>query len=95
MFLQLNTISTEPKGSYFPEMYAKLKQESLIECKQSLSFYLANLKEEYNRLVIDKPFEEIIKHEEGQFLEFKSTLCWDVKSSKIDKKIMGEIISSI
>jgi predicted HTH transcriptional regulator len=49
-------------------------------------------KEEFNRLIIDKPFEEIIKYDENQFLEFKSTLCWDVKNSKVDTKIMGEIV---
>lgn len=91
-FIQLNNISTEPKSSYFPEMYVKVKAQSLEDCKSALVTFLNTSADEFNRLIIDKPFEEIIKHEESQYLEFKSTLCWDVKSSKMDKKHMGEII---
>jgi hypothetical protein len=91
-FIQLKNISTEPKGSYFPEMYSKEKGQALVDCKKELVDFLKNSTDEFNSLIIDKPFEEIIKHEESQCLEFKSTLCWDVNSSKVDKKIMGEII---
>jgi hypothetical protein len=89
---RLQNISTEPKGSYFPEMYAKLKGQALDDCKISIEEILKSSINEYQGLIIDKPFDEIIIHEESQYLEFKSTLCWDVKSSKMDKKLMGEII---
>lgn len=92
IFQHLNEISIEPRGTYFPEMYDKEKNKALNTCKLSLQNFIEFSKTEFNRLLIDKPFEEIIKHEEGQFLEFKSTLCWDVNTSKVDKKLMGEII---
>src|SRR6185312_3442409 len=69
IFRQLNDISIEPKGSYFPEMYQKLKTESLKASIQSINRFLAKSKDEFERLLIEKPFEEIIKNEESQFLE--------------------------
>jgi len=92
IFQHLNEISTEPKGTYFHEMYDKEKNNALKACKQSLLNFILFSKTEFDRLIINNPFEEIIKYEESQFLEFKSTLCWDVNSSKVDKKLMGEII---
>lgn len=88
----LGNITTEPKGSYFPEMIEKEKSNALLTCKEDLATLLNSVAFEFNRLIVDKPIEEIIKNEESQFLEFKSTLIWDVHNSKPDKKIMGEII---
>ncbi len=92
VFKQLDGVTIEPRGSYFPELYSKLKIEALSDAKRSLLNFIDVTKEEFNRLLIDKPFEDIIKQDESQFVEFKSTLCWDVKNSKLDKKTMGEII---
>lgn len=89
---QFNDFSTEPKGSYYPEMYEKIKAQTLKTCSHALNAILTNSKEEFEHLLINKPFEEIIKQSEGQFLEFKSSLCWNVNDSKVDKKVMGEII---
>lgn len=92
VFKLLNEISIEPKGIYYPEMYEKEKMVAVKACKESLLNFIQISKDEFDRLLVDKPYEEIIKHDEGQFLEFKSTLCWDIKNSKDDKKMMGEII---
>jgi len=85
-------ISLEPKGVYFPEMYEKIKSQTLLDVKREILGFFDDAKYEFSKQLINKPFEEIIKNEESQFLEFKSTLCWDVKNSKVDKKAMGEII---
>lgn len=92
LFEQLNRISTEPTQAYFPEMHEKVKVQALEECKKSILHYLGALKNEYGNNLIGNSLDEIIQHEESQVLEFKSTLCWDVKNSKADKKMMGEII---
>jgi hypothetical protein len=92
MLLQLSDISTEPNGFYFPEMYQKEKKEALEQCIPSLLMFLKECKEEFSRSLIVKSFEEIIKYDESQSLEFKSTLCWDIKNLRAERKIMGEII---
>lgn len=89
---ELNMITTEPKGTYFPELYEKLKVESVSQCAHSLLIFLTKIKVEYDRLVINMPIDQILNHEESQYLEFKSTLCYDVKTSTLNTKLMGEII---
>lgn len=90
--LMFKSISVEPKGVYFPEMYSKLKTEAIEKCKNELLRFYIFLEEAFAKLVFDKSFQEIIKYDESQYLEFKSTLCWDIVNSKDDKKKMGEII---
>jgi hypothetical protein len=92
LFQELRAISTEPKEAYFPEMYPKVKQESLINCKYELSNLLNASVNEFNKSIFNKSITEILEYEESQYLEFKSTLCWDIKNAKDDKKLMGEII---
>jgi len=92
LFGQLSNIFTEPTQPYYPEMREKVKVQALADCKQSILYFLDDIKNEYRISLIGKPFDEIIQYEESQVLEFKSTLCWDVKNSKEDKKMMGEII---
>ena len=64
IFQLLNEISTEPKGPYFPEMYKKEKEKALKICKQSLLNFLKASKEEFYRLIMDKPYIEKNKMEE-------------------------------
>ncbi len=92
VFQVLGKVSIEPKGIYYPEMYEKEKIKAVANCKESLVNFIQVAKDQFERSLVDKPFEEIIKHDESQLLEFKSTLCWDIKNSKDDKRMMGEII---
>lgn len=89
---RLDSISTEPKEAYFPEMMKKEKKNALKKCKDDLLELLVYATHDFNGLIIDKSFDEIILNEESEFLEFKSTLVWDVNNSKPEKKMMGEII---
>lgn len=89
---KIDSITTKPKGAYFSEMIDKENAQALINCKNDLMEIFNSSVDELNKLIIDQPIEVIIKKEESQFLEFKSTLIWDIVNSKADKKIMGEII---
>lgn len=96
---KLNSISFKPTESYFPEMENKIREESwqnaIVEINEVILLVINELQK--NALVSSQEdIEKIIsKGSENNFFEFKSTLRWDLKESKINKELEQVVVKSI
>jgi len=74
VFSRLAEISFEPKAAH-PALYKRNKLEAIEMGKKDLARLFEEIPELYKQIpIMDLPFEEIIKHDEGQYLEYKPSL---------------------
>jgi len=74
VFSRLAEISFEPKAAH-PALYDHKKLEALEKGRNALVRFFDKIPELYGQLpIIDLSFEEIIKHEESHYLEYKPSM---------------------